>query len=161
MRLATDNDLTRIVEIYNSTIPTRLATADLEPVSVEDKRKWFETHSANRPIFVEDIDSDLAGWLSFESFYGRPAYHLTAEISLYLDSRFRGRGLGKRMLSEGISKASGLGLENLVAYIFSHNAPSISLFKKHGFVTWGELPGIADMDGERYSLTILGLKLDP
>ena len=159
MRPATDIDLTRIVEIYNSTIPARLATADLEPVTVEDRREWFEKHSHSRPILVEEVSSEVAGWLSFESFYGRPAYHLTAEISLYLDSRFRGQGLGNRMLSGGISTARDLGLESLVAYIFSHNTPSMGLFKKHGFVTWGELPGIADMDGERYSLTILGLKL--
>ena len=31
-------DLARIVEIYNQSIPTRLATADLTPVTVNQKK---------------------------------------------------------------------------------------------------------------------------
>lgn len=31
-------DLPRIVEIYNQAIPTRLSTADLEPVTIESKK---------------------------------------------------------------------------------------------------------------------------
>lgn len=37
-RNATQNDLAAIVEIYNSTVPTRMVTADTEPVSVEDRQ---------------------------------------------------------------------------------------------------------------------------
>lgn len=35
-RKAVHADLPRIVEIYNQIIPSRLATADLEPVTVAD-----------------------------------------------------------------------------------------------------------------------------
>jgi L-amino acid N-acyltransferase YncA len=38
-RDASQDDLAKIVEIYNSTIPTRMVTADMEPVSVLDKQK--------------------------------------------------------------------------------------------------------------------------
>ena len=37
-------DLCDIVAIYNSTVASRMVTADTEPVSV-DRRKWFEDHS--------------------------------------------------------------------------------------------------------------------
>lgn len=37
-------DLPRIVEIYNQAIPTRLSTADLEPVTIESKKAWFDAH---------------------------------------------------------------------------------------------------------------------
>lgn len=39
--LAQAPDLARIVEIYNQSIPTRLATADLTPVTVNQKKDWF------------------------------------------------------------------------------------------------------------------------
>ena len=46
-------DLPRIVEIYNSTIEGRMATADLEPVTVEQRVPWFEEHSPDhRPLWV-------------------------------------------------------------------------------------------------------------
>ena len=38
---AHQSDLPKIVSTYNSTIASRLVTADLEPVSVESKQAWF------------------------------------------------------------------------------------------------------------------------
>lgn len=35
-------ELPKIVAIYNETIPSRLATADLKPVSVASRQPWFE-----------------------------------------------------------------------------------------------------------------------
>ncbi len=157
MRPANKDDLFRIVEIYNSTISSRLATADTKTVTVEDKRAWFENHSEKRPIYVSEIDDKIAAWLSFESFYGRPAYHLTAEVSIYIDAECRSKGLGFKLLKEAVTLCPSLGLKNLVGYIFSHNTASLELFKKVGFSKWGELPDVAEMDGNLYSLSILGL----
>jgi hypothetical protein len=67
-------DLPAIVEIYNAAIPGRLATADTTPVSVESRRAWFAEHSPqHRPLWVADTGGAVVGWLSFQSFYGRPA----------------------------------------------------------------------------------------
>jgi phosphinothricin acetyltransferase len=44
--------------------------------------------------------------------------------------------------------------------VFAHNAPSIALFERHGFVRWGLLPGVAELDGVERDLAILGLRLD-
>jgi phosphinothricin acetyltransferase len=41
-RDATLQDLERIVEIYNSTISSRMVTADTEPVSVESRIRWLD-----------------------------------------------------------------------------------------------------------------------
>lgn len=159
MRSANNDDLQRIVEIYNSTISTRMATADIEPVTVKSKREWFEKHSKKRPIFVEEIDGVVVAWISFESFYGRPAYHLTAEISIYIDNQFRGKGVGSKLLEESLKLCSRLRIKNIIGFIFSHNIRSLRLFEKYGFSRWGELPEIAEIDGNLYSLSILGLKI--
>lgn len=45
---------------------------------------------------AENSEKKIVGWLSFQDFYGRKAYDITAEISIYLDEKFRGRGYGKR-----------------------------------------------------------------
>lgn len=42
-RKATLEDLPKIVEIYNQIIPSRLATADLTPITVDERKEWFET----------------------------------------------------------------------------------------------------------------------
>ncbi|HJS36612.1 MAG TPA: N-acetyltransferase, partial [Burkholderiales bacterium] len=63
-RNATLADLPRIVAIYNATIPSRLVTADLEPVTVESRLPWFEQHSAgSRPLWVVEREAQIVAWL--------------------------------------------------------------------------------------------------
>jgi L-amino acid N-acyltransferase YncA len=42
---ATASDLPKIVAIYNETIPTHQATADLQPQTVAEKQTWFAAHN--------------------------------------------------------------------------------------------------------------------
>ena len=156
IRRGVEADCEAVVGIYNAAIPGRLATADTEPVAVSEKCEWFERHTAQRPIWVAEQDGQLLGWVSLEPFYGRPAYAQTVEVSLYLHPDAQGRGLGKRLLRHVLEQAPGLGVTHLVAYIFAHNTPSLGLFHAFGFEDWGLLPHIARMDGQRYSLSILG-----
>ena len=160
-RDAKRSDLEKITEIYNSTIASRLVTADTEPVSVESKMKWFEEHSPEkRPLWViEDELNEIVGWVSFQSFYGRPAYDATVEISIYLDSNQRGKGLGKQVLGFCIDKAPEFGIKTILGFIFSHNEPSIRLFKHFGFEEWANFPNIATLDDIERSLTILGKRV--
>ncbi|HEX8024151.1 hypothetical protein [Mucilaginibacter sp.] len=49
-RDAVETDLNKIVEIYNSTVASRMSTADTEPVSVDSRKKWFDEHNHSRPL---------------------------------------------------------------------------------------------------------------
>jgi phosphinothricin acetyltransferase len=161
MRQATEQDLPKIVSIYNSTVHTRLATADTKEVSVDSKLEWYRRHTPEkRPILVHETKGQLVAWVSFESFYGRPAYDHTAELSIYIDSEYRGKGLGKKLVQEAMDMTKGLNIKTLLGYIFSHNEPSIRLFKSFGFEEWGRLNDIAEMDGKEYSLSILGKRIN-
>ena len=160
-RDAKRSDLEKITEIYNSTIASRLVTADTESVSVESKVKWFDEHSPDkRPLWVvEDEANEIVGWVSFQSFYGRPAYDATVEISIYLDATQRGKGLGKQVLEYSINRAPEFGIKTILGFIFSHNEPSLKLFKHFGFEEWANLPNIAVLDNTERSLTILGKRI--
>lgn len=131
-------DLGAIVEIYNSTVAGRVVTADLEPVSVEERVGWFHEHSSHhRPLWVLRQGSEIAAWFSFQSFYGRPAYNGTAEISVYVNEKFRGSGAGSILLAKAVEECPRLGLQNLVGFVFGHNEPSLGLLRKFGFKEWG------------------------
>lgn len=160
-RIAEENDLAKIVGTYNSTIPSRLVTADLEEVTVESKRPWFQSHdSLNRPLWLVLADDEYAGWMSFNSFYGRPAYSGTVEVSIYLEEKHRGNGLGKACLQKAISIAPSLKIRNLLGFIFGHNQTSLRLFESFGFERWANLPGVAEMDGQLRDLIIVGKKIN-
>jgi L-amino acid N-acyltransferase YncA len=159
-RNATLNDLKEIVEIYNSTVPTRMVTADTEPVSVSSREKWFHEHNEHkRPLWVIEENNTIIGWVSFQSFYGRPAYDTTAEISIYLQTAQRGKGLGKKVLQHAINTSPSLGIKTLLGYIFAHNEPSLKLFRSFGFTDWANLPDIAVLDGVERSLVIVGKRI--
>jgi len=159
-KYASISDLPKIVATYNSTVASRLVTADLEPVSVESKTEWFNAHSPNkRPLWIVTIDGDYAGWMSFNSFYGRPAYDGTVEVSIYLEESKRGKGLGKACLQKAIEAAPSLNIHSLLGFIFGHNEPSLKLFYQFGFEKWAHLPAIANMEGIMRDLIILGKKV--
>jgi|SRR5690606_5582194 len=160
-RDASESDLDKIVEIYNSTIPSRMVTADTDFVSVESKKKWFFDHNPKkRPLWiVENKDGNVLAWVSFQSFYGRPAYDATVEISIYIDSNYRGQGLGTQILEYALQKAPEYGFKTVLGFIFAHNEPSLKLFYHFGFEDWGNLPKVAQLDGREIDLKIVGKRI--
>ena len=63
IRHATASDLPEIVSIYNASIPGRMATADLAPVSVAERKQWFADFDAAAPAalgFLRRRRSDAA-----------------------------------------------------------------------------------------------------
>jgi L-amino acid N-acyltransferase YncA len=154
-------DLPAIVAIYNATIPGRGVTADLDPVSVDSRRAWFDAHSPQRrPLWVAIADEAVVGWLSFSDFYGRPAYSASVEVSIYLDESVRGLGLGTTFLARAIEEAPALGVKTLLGFIFGHNGASLALFGRFGFTRWGTLPLVAKLDDVERDLVIVGLRID-
>jgi L-amino acid N-acyltransferase YncA len=157
IRDAREADLPAIIRIYNAAIATRISTAQLEPVTLDERRSWLKDHSANRhPFRVLEISGEIAGWLTLKSFLPRGAYRDTAEVSVYVDERCRRRGVGHALLVEAINRAPALGINAMVGLIFAHNKPSLRLFERVGFEKWGLLPGVARLDDVERDLTIVG-----
>ncbi|WP_424195447.1 N-acetyltransferase family protein [Ampullimonas aquatilis] len=164
IRPANIADLPEIVAIYNATIPSRQVTSDLQPVTVDSRYAWFFAHPAHRrPIWIASPSEQpevVAGWLSFSDFYGRPAYSITAEISMYVADAWRRQGLGQHFLNEAFRACPLLGIEQLVAFVFAHNPVSVGLFEKNGFQRWGHLPKVARLDENLADLLILGKAIE-
>jgi phosphinothricin acetyltransferase len=161
IRNAEAGDLPAIVDIYNAAIPGRTATADLAPVSVADRKDWFAEFSpTRRPLWLScGDDGRIAAWLSLRSFYGRPAYSETVEVSIYTAPASQRRGHGRLLLEHAIERGPSLGIYTLLALTFGHNVPSVRLFTSASFEAWGRLPGVARLDGIRRDVLILGRPL--
>jgi L-amino acid N-acyltransferase YncA len=161
IRDAVIEDLPRIVDIYNSTIESRMVTADLQPVTVSDREPWFLNHSPDfRPLWIVQLDGEICAWVSFEKFYGRPAYNQTAEISIYIHPDYRGKGIGKDLVQRAINACPKLKIKTLLAFIFGHNKPSLKLFERFGFTQMALLPKVALLDNDERDLVILGLRIE-
>ena len=158
LSLAQREDLPEIVAIYNSTVASRQATADLQPVSVAEREAWFAAHQCeHRPLYVvRDVSGCLMAWASLSDYYPRAAYHRTAEVSIYIHPQHRGAGLGKWLLGEIIRRAPARGVQKLVAVVVAHNERSVALFRGLGFEVWGRLPEVCDLDGMLADVVLLG-----
>lgn len=154
-------DLPAIVEIYNSTVPSRKVTADLEPVSVEHRLEWFQHHTPEkRPLWVMEEAGEIAGWLGFQNFYSaRRAYDVTAELSVYIAPTYRRQGIGRKLLEHAIARSPALEIKNLVGCIFATNLASLKLFENFGFQVWGVLPAIAEFEQQSCDLVIVGRRV--
>ncbi len=161
IRDAQPEDLPAIVAIYNAAIPGRMASADTEPVSVGARQPWYVEHSPDRfPLWVTEREGKVIGWISLSPFYGRPAYARTSEVSVYVHPSSHRKGHATTLLAEAARRSPALGLDTLLAFVFAHNEPSLRLFEKAGFERWGRLPRVAELDGIRRDLLILGRHLD-
>jgi L-amino acid N-acyltransferase YncA len=149
IRLAQQGDLALIVEIYNQAIQTKQSTGDLQPLRVEDRLAWFREHHPDQyPIFVAEVEGQVAGWCSLSAYRpGRAALRFTAEISYYIDFAQHRRGLGTALIEHAMAACPGLRIRHLFAVVLEGNAASLRLLEKMGFERWGYLPQVADFDG--------------
>jgi phosphinothricin acetyltransferase len=145
-----DADAARIIDIYNQSVRTKGHTADLDEVSLESRREWFLEHTDERyPIFVACRNDEIMGWISVSPYRkGRRALEAVAEISLYIDGNSRGKGIGTDLMQYAQSFCRSTGFRHLIGIIIASNDRSVALFKKFGYVLWGRMPGIVDIDGE-------------
>src|SRR5256885_47547 len=157
IRDAVESELPAIIRIYNAAIAARMATAQLEPVTLEERRDWLKEHSPDRhPFWVAEIDRQVAGWLTLKAFLPRCAYRGTAEVSVYVAETFRRRGVARALLNRAIDLAPSLQISAIVGLIFAHNHSSLRLFEQLGFERWGLLPRITRLDEHKRDLTIVG-----
>ena len=161
IRIASLDDLSAIVGIYNEAVEQRFATADLQPVTIDQRRAWFdEHHPSTLPIFVFEDSGLVRGWCSLSSYRsGREAVRGTAEISYYVGRDAQRRGIGSALVQHAVREAPRLGKHVLFAILLERNQASIRLMRKCGFELWGRLPEVAVIEGELVSHLYDGRKV--
>src|SRR5207247_11173567 len=131
IRDAVESDLPAIIKIYNAAVATRVATAQLEQVTLDERRNWLKEHSPDRhPFGVLEIDREIAGWLTLKPFLPRCAYRGTAEVSVYVDQKFRRRGIARTLLQEAIVRAPLLQISAMFGLSFAQQVRSVKLFEQ-------------------------------
>lgn len=132
MRLARLDDAEAIRAIYNVEI-AGVATFDLVERTVEEQQRWLGAHSGAHPAVVAVEAGVVVGFGSLSPFRDRPAYSTTVEDSVYVDSAWQGRGVGKALLEELLRLGTGHGFHSVIARIVGDNEPSIRLHRSCGF----------------------------
>jgi L-amino acid N-acyltransferase len=160
IRQAEASDIHAITEIYNEAILTTTATFDTEPKSDADRLQWFHSHDKKHPILVGVFEGSVVGWASLTSWSDRPAYDETCELSFYVKSEFRNRGIGRKLKQAIIEEAQKLRYHCLIARVAGESEASLHLNKSFGFVDVGILKEVGKKFGRRLDVHILQKILD-
>jgi L-amino acid N-acyltransferase YncA len=138
VRLATAVDADAICRIYNEGIEDRLATLETELRTPDERRRWLAGRSPRHPVIVaETPEGEVVGWGSLNVFNPREAYRFVADFSVYIERRWRGRGVGGVLLDRLIQLGREHGFHKLVLSAFPFNTAGMALYEKKGFRTVG------------------------
>ena len=150
IRIAHKSDWQTIIDIYNQAVLEVGKTADTELQTVEGRLVWLEQHiNPKYPIILAEVEAKIVGWCSLSPHRpGRKALTKTAEISYYIDKEYRNKGIAAALIKSTIYKAKERKIKNLFAILLDINTPSVSLLEKMGFVKWGHLPNVAEINGQ-------------
>ena len=131
----------QILAIFNDAIVNSTALYDYKPRTPDMMLSWFDAKAKGKyPVIgMENEANELMGFASYGTFRAWPAYKYSVEHSVYVDARFRGRGVGRRLLEQLIAAAQEQGYHLLVGGIDATNTVSIRLHEKLGFVHCGTI----------------------
>ena len=165
IRSATAADAGAIATIYNQGIEDRLATLETELRDADERRRWLADRGPRHPVIVAETGGQsaaagavIAGWASLNRFNPRAAYDHVADISVYIERAWRGRGVGRRLLDALEKRAREIGYHKLVLSAFPFNPPGMKLYERVGFRTVGIYREQGQLDG-RWVDTIVMEKL--
>lgn len=142
IRAAGIDDVPAITEIYNEAVLTTVATFDLEPRSIEDRTAWFSHHDSVRyPVIAAESAGtrQVLGWASLSRWSDKCAYDGAAELSLYVASQARGRGVGTALMAEVLRLGREAGLHTVISRIAEGNEVSLRLHDTFGFTHVGTM----------------------
>ena len=141
-------NINQALTVYNWYVLNSTATFHLEAIASEELEKMVSVGHSKYQSFLICFDGLVCGFCYLSQFRYKEAYDKSAEITLYLDKEFKGKGIGKTTVSflENIAKQNKI--DNLIAVITANNSASISLFEKDGYFKVGHLKNIGVKFGE-------------
>lgn len=151
IRMMTADDWPAVQQIYAQGIATGIATFETSVPT------WahFDEHHLAVPRLVAEADVTMLGWAVLSAISHRAVYAGVAEVSIYIDEKSRGQGVGKNLLNRLIAEFENAGLWMLQATIIGVNETSIALHAKCGFRKVGYRERISNFRGRWYDTVIM------
>ncbi len=161
----TPDDWPSVRRIYSDGIATGNATFETEP---PDWDAWNRNHHQQCRLVArigDEIDTPapqtvipakagihvpacpIVAWAALSPVSARACYAGVAEHSIYVDEAYRGRGIGKTLLTELVRQSEAAGFWTLQSSIFPENQASIAIHLACGFRILGRRKRVAMLNG--------------
>jgi len=155
VRHATLDDAAAICTIYNQGIADRVATLETDLRDMDERRRWLSARGTRYPVVVAETAGQVVAWASLNSFNPRQCYDNVADISVYVERGWRGKGVGRIMLARLIELGRQLGFHKLVLACFPTNKAGVALYERMGFTQVGIYREQGLLDGKWVDVLIM------
>ncbi len=155
IRRAEARDLPAITGIYNIEVKSSTATLDTESRSDAEAHAWFGEHTGRYPVLVAEADGTVVGWASVSRWSDRKGYDGTAEISYYVKSGHRSKGIGRRLVDATVEEARKQKFHTLLARIGGEREVSLKLCRNSGFTEVGVMKEVGHKFGRLLDVHLL------
>jgi L-amino acid N-acyltransferase YncA len=142
IRPAVAADLPHIREIYNHYVMNSTVTFDETAMTLAAlRRKFAAVEKLGYPFIVAESPSgQILGYAYVYPWKEKSAFRFTVENSIYLGPASTGKGLGKVLLGELITRSKAAGVKEIIAIIADKGADgSIKIHKDYGFKDVGHM----------------------
>lgn len=140
IRQATAADVPTILEIFNDNILHSTAIYMYKEQTLEQRMQWFDSKQQNgEPLFVFEIDGEVAGYATYGAFRAYPAYQYTVEHSVYVHKNHYKKGIATKLMHVLIDHAKEHDVKTMVAGIDKENEASMIIHEKLGFTYSGTI----------------------
>jgi phosphinothricin acetyltransferase len=156
IRRLEERDLPALLEIYNHYVRETPITFDIEPRTLDDRRKWLAGFSASGryQCLVAVADGVAIGWAASVRYRERAAYDTSVETGIYLAPDRVGQGLGKRLYGALFEALKGEDIHRLYGGITQPNPASNALHESLGFRQVGYLAEIGRKFGRFWDVAV-------
>ncbi|SDQ21042.1 GNAT family N-acetyltransferase [Flagellimonas zhangzhouensis] len=143
IRPMTAEDWDSVSQIYAEGIATGFATFETQTPTFEH---WDKAH-ISKCRFVAEEDGEIMGWVALSPVSSRCVYGGVGEVSVYIATKSRGKGVGKQLMQRLIEESEKAGYWTLQSGVFPENEASIKLHDKVGFRFIGKRERVGKIHG--------------
>lgn len=147
--------LKECLKIYNYYVENSTATFSIEALDEKGMEVLAFTGLKRFPSFVLLEDGKVIGYSLFNRYKPREAYDKTAEVTIYLNKDYHGKGYGKKAV-EHLEEIGRLhDFRALLAVICAENTASIKLFKSFDYFECANFRQVGEKFGRILDVVIL------
>lgn len=134
IRRVKESDASSITQIYNYYIKETTVTFEIDPLTVDNMLQRIKGISAKYPYFVAVENDNIVGYCYVHPWKERAAFCHTFEVTIYIDSTHKEKGLGKQMMEHLVEACKNMEeCHVLIASITEENKVSLAFHKRMGF----------------------------
>lgn len=111
IRIATENDAEKLLEIYAYYVENTAITFEYEVPSVDEFRRRICQTLSKYPYLVSEYNGEIVGYAYAGAFKERRAYDWAVETTIYVSKTARKKGFGRELYT---ALENALALQNII-----------------------------------------------